>query len=106
MADPIQVQYVGFSVQGKLRQYWLRGRRAQDEFHDFCLSIPNAAFLAGRVRYQDAAEICSLKLHHELTASEQLPKRSLMVTDEDLAQYRAAHTPKPPQRRLKVPARP
>jgi hypothetical protein len=74
----------------------------------FVLSIPTEAFLARRVRYQDAAEICFLRLQRELPGlaeTETEHATSLSITDEDLAAYRASHSPKTPERRPKpVPA--
>jgi hypothetical protein len=56
-----------------------------------------AAFTARRVRYQDAPEICFLKLHRELLAcTDGVPQARLTVTDAELDDYRVAHAP--PQR--------
>lgn len=102
MGDLIQVEYIGFTPRPAAREYLLRARRGTGDFREFSLLIPNEAFLAGRVRYQDAPEICFLKLHRELLASQDGgPPAGLTVTDDDLAQYRATHAPKTPQRRPK-----
>jgi len=107
MASGAQVEYVGFTTRGAEREYQLRVRQGAGEFRDFTLAIPNEAFLSHRVRYQDAPEICFLKLQRELiVAAGGLPATHLDVTDADLEEYRAAHTPKPPQRRPKAPVRP
>lgn len=98
------VEYVGFAARGAAREYTLRVRQAAGDCHDFTLAIPNEAFLSRRVRYQDAPEICFLKLQRELAAlAGGLPERHLSITDADLDEYRVAHTPKPPQRRPKPP---
>jgi hypothetical protein len=97
-----QVEYLGFSTKGTSREYALRVRLAAGEAHDFTLAIANAAFLAQRVRYQDAPDVCFLKLQRELAASPgALPAAYLSVSDAELAEYRAAHAPKLPQRRPK-----
>lgn len=94
------VEYVGFSARGAAREYKLRIRQAAGEATEFMLAIPNEAFLAQRVRYQDAPEICFLKLQRELLAcGDGLPSAHLTVTDADLEEYRMAHAPKTPQRR-------
>jgi len=97
----VQVEYVGFTSKPAVREYTLRVRRA-GEAHDFTLAIANDAFLGHRVRYQDAPDICFLKLQRELAASEsRLPAAYLNITEAELEEYRVAHAPKPPQRRPK-----
>lgn len=97
------VEYVGFIPKGTAREYTLRVREAAGDPHDFTLVIPNEAFLSHRVRYQDAPEVCFLKLQRELAACPgSLPAPHLAVSDADLEEYRVAHAPKPPQRRPKV----
>lgn len=99
-----QVEYVGFKTDGTVREYTLRLRRTGDDSLGFIIVIPNEAFLAHRVRYQDAPEICFLKLQRELLAcTEGLPQARLTVTDADLLDYRTAHTPKAPRRRPRPP---
>jgi hypothetical protein len=93
------VEYVGFTTADASREYRLR---TQDSgvFHDFVLAISLEAFVAHRARYQDAPEICFLRLQHELAACEgTLPNAYLSITDADLLEYRTAHAPKPPKRR-------
>ena len=91
------VEYVGFSTDAVARSYQLRVTLVTGEIRDFVLVIRNEAFLAQRVRYQDAPEICFLRLQRELTAhAEGLPPLQQSVSDEDLAQYRQAHAPKQP----------
>jgi hypothetical protein len=47
------------------------------------------------VRYQDAPDICSLRLHRELAArTDHPPSTRFFVTDAELANYKEAHTPK------------
>ncbi len=101
-----QVEYVGFTTSGADRVYTLSARTGTD-CRSFTLAIPSAAFIAGRVRYQDAPEICFLKLRRELDAGAQQGKSSHFdVSDAELEEYRAAHAAKPPTRRAKpvVPA--
>jgi hypothetical protein len=97
-----QIEYLGFTSQAATRQYTLRVRLGAGEPHDVRLAIPNEVFLARRLRYQDAPEICFLIVQREIVACNGgLPSPELTVTDADLASYREAHAPKPSQRRPK-----
>ena len=99
-----QVEYVGFTVNEVTREYKLRAKLPGGEFHAFTLAISIEAFLANRVRYQDAPDICFLKLQREMIAcGDTLPASRLDVTDAELEEYRVAHTPKPKKNRPKVP---
>jgi hypothetical protein len=98
------VEYLGFKVVGGMRSYLLRVRQAAESPVEYTLSIPTEAFLAHRVRYQDAPEICFLKLRRELSARpEGLATSELNVSDAELEEYRLAHSPAPQQRRPKPP---
>jgi hypothetical protein len=101
------VEYLGFSVKGATREYTLRVRDAEGDHRDFTMTITNDAFLAHRVRYQDAPDVCFRMLQRELLAcvDGQVASR-LSVTEADLEEYRVAQAPKPPQRRPKPPAPP
>jgi hypothetical protein len=105
MTTSPQVEYVGFKTEGASREYALRVREAGGEPRDITVAIPNEAFLSRRVRYQDAPEICFLKLQRELGAcpAGAFPAAYLNVTDSDLEEYRVARIPKAPQRRPKIP---
>jgi hypothetical protein len=96
------VEYLGFKAQKSTREYALRVRVAGDDARDFTLVIDNDAFLSNRVRYQDAPEICFLKLQRALGACSDgsHPARKLKVSNEDLEEYRVAHSPKPRLHRL------
>ncbi len=99
-----RVEYIGFTVNEATREYKLRAKQPSGEFHAFTLAISNEAFLSHRVRYQDAPDICFLKLQRELIASgDTLPALHHEVTDAELDEYRAAHAPKPNKNRPKVP---
>jgi hypothetical protein len=91
------VVYMGFKAEASTREYALRIRNPGDDDRDYVLVIANEAFLTNRVRYQDAPEICFLKLQRELSLCLEgtHPARRLRVTDADLEEYRVAHSPKP-----------
>ncbi len=98
------VEYVGFTTVRDTREYRLR---IQDSvgFHDFVLTIALDAFLTRRARYQDAPEICFLKLQRALAECVvgNLPDERLNISDLELEEYRTAHAPKLPKRRPKPP---
>jgi len=94
-----KVEYVGFAPSVAAREYHLRVRMGA-EAHDFTVAVPNEAFLSHRVRYQDAAEVCFIKLQRALEASgDMLPERALSITDAELEEYRVSRAPKSPRRR-------
>ena len=62
------VEYIGFKAQESTREYAMRVRKVGDDDRDFTIVITNDAFLKNRVRYQDAPEICFIKLQKELGA--------------------------------------
>jgi hypothetical protein len=98
------VEYVGFTTVRDTREYRLRVQEGGGAFHDFVLTISLDAFLTHRARYQDAPEICFLKLQRALAECVgTLPDARLSISDLELEEYRAAHSPKPPKRRPKPP---
>jgi len=95
MSDQIIVQYVGFQSKPLVREYTFAVRESATEPLQYILTIANEAFVAHRVRYQDAPDICSLRLHQELhTHSNHPPTMSFCVTDTELALYQDARKPK------------
>ena len=98
MNDNIIVQFVGFQSKALVREYTFTVRERESEPREYILSIPNQAFDSRRVRYQDAPDICSHKLHRELAASENPPADShFELSDAELDDYRVSHTHKPPK---------
>ena len=96
MIESVIVQYVGFSSKAEDREYTFAVREAGTEPREFILTISNEAFESHRVRYQDAPDICSLRLHRELTTNENHPSEThFCVTETELADYRDARRPKP-----------
>jgi hypothetical protein len=95
MSDSVIVQFIGFQSKSLVREYTFTVRHPATEPEEFTLTIPNEAFDSRRVRYQDAPDICSHKLHRELAASENHPpKNHFRLSDAELDDYRTAHTPK------------
>lgn len=95
MSDAVHLQYVGFESKGAVREYAFTVRGTDGASSEYFVTIANEAFVAHRVRYQDAPEICSLRLHREFAAgSDHPPSTRFSVTDAELADYKEAHTPK------------
>ena len=100
MATPPKAEYVGFTVNQTARVYRLRVSQPDGETRDFTLSIAIRAFLSNRVRYQDAPEICFLKLERELLASgDKKMSSSMQITNDELDDYRTSHDKRPLHRR-------
>ena len=99
MSHPFIVQYIGFEAKALVREYIFSVREAANKPREFTLTIANEAFVSRRARYQDAPDICSLKLQRELaTPTNHPPKTHFRISDAELDDYRAAHTHKPARR--------
>jgi hypothetical protein len=94
------VEYLDFRAGEAAREYRLRVRRGADSW-GVTVAIPNEAFLSGRARYQDAPDICFLKVQKEIAAigEEGFIARDHEMTDQELEEYKLSHTPKSPRRR-------
>jgi hypothetical protein len=103
VTDNIIVQFVGFQAKSQAREYTFTVRERETEPREYTITIGNEAFDSRRVRYQDAPDICSHKLHRELAAAaNHPPKNHFRLSDAELDEYRTAHTHKP----LKYPYAP
>lgn len=95
MTENVNVQYVGFQAKALVREYSFIVRRALNETSEFTLTIGNEAFGSRRVRFQDAPEICSLRLHRELAVfGDHPPQAHYHISETDLDDYRSCHAPK------------
>jgi hypothetical protein len=95
VSDVVVLQYVGFESKGAVREYAFTLRGTAGAFSEYFVTIANDAFVAHRVRYQDAPDICSLRLHREFaTRTDYPPSTRFSVTDAELADYKVAHTAK------------
>jgi hypothetical protein len=95
MSDSLIVQYVGFKAKEIVREYSFVVRQPPNEAREFTLTIGNEAFDSRRVRYQDAPDVCSLKLHRELAATANQPSEShFQISEADLDDYRGSHASK------------
>ena len=88
------MQFVGFESKATAREYTFVVREASTEPREFKITIAHEAFHERRVRFQDAPDVCSLKLRRELTASANHPLESRFhITDAELDEYRESHAP-------------
>jgi hypothetical protein len=95
VSDAVHLRYVGFETKGAVREYAFTVGGADGASSEYFVTIANEAFVAHRVRYQDAPEICSLRLHREFAVGSDHPRSTrFSVTDAELADYKEAHTPK------------
>lgn len=96
LSDAVVLQYMGFETKGAVREYTFTFRGSGGASWEYFVTIANAAFVAHRVRYQDAPDICSRRLHREFASkADQPPSTRFCVTDAELADYKDTHTPKP-----------
>jgi len=95
MTETVNVQYVGFKAKALVREYSFVVRRALAETSEFTLTILNEAFGSRRVRFQDAPEICALRLHRELAVfGNHPPQAHYRISETDLDEYRSSHATK------------
>jgi hypothetical protein len=95
VSHTVDLRYVGFECKTAVREYAFTVRGTDGASVEYFVTIANDAFVAHRVRYQDAPEICSLRLQREFAAgSDHPPFTRFAVTDAELADYKDAHTPK------------
>ena len=95
MNDHTVVKYIGFQAKTAAREYMFAVREQAKEDISYTLTILNEAFTSRRARYQDAPEICSQRLHHELDAhANHPPATNFCITEADLDNYRDSHKPK------------
>jgi hypothetical protein len=100
------MQYIGFKPENDWRAYSFRVRYDGDDVREFTLTILNEAFTSRRVRYQDAPDLCSLKLRRELVSNPDHPTNTYFaITDVELDDYKTGHTAKSTNRLYKAKSR-
>ncbi len=89
------IQYLGFELKPRGRDYSYRVVDSLSESREFTLTISNQAFSEKRVPYQDAAAVCYQKLQRELLAetAEQPLRRHFTISDRELDAYREKYRP-------------
>lgn len=91
----VQIQYLGFQLRPRGRDYLYRVIDPKSENRDFTFTISNQTFAEKHVLYQDAAGLCYEKLRRELcleTAEQPLPRHATL-SDTELDEYLARNRP-------------
>jgi hypothetical protein len=89
VSEKIILQYVGFQVKASGREYTFNAREVSSEPRAYTVSIENEAFASRRARYQDAPDICSIKLKREFaTYANHPPKTHYKISHVELDEYR------------------
>jgi hypothetical protein len=92
---PLIIQYTGFELKPRGREYSYRVVASNAEAREFTLTISNRSFESKHLPYQDAAAVCYQKLQKELsaeTADAQLGPH-FTISDEELDSYLETHRP-------------
>ena len=89
------IQYTGFQLKARGRDYCYRVVAMKSEDREFTLTISNRAFEERHFPYQDGAAICYQKLQRELLAetAETPLQAHLTISDRDLDEYLAKYRP-------------
>jgi hypothetical protein len=91
----VSMQYVGFKSRAIVREYRFLLRESSIAPHEIIFTILNEAFRSHGLRYQDAPDLCSLKLHREIANSVDDPlKTHYRISGTELDDYRDSHSPK------------
>src|SRR6202790_5737262 len=90
----VNVQYVGFKSKAIAREYTFLVREVSTEPQEIIFSILNEAFSPRRLSFQNAPDICSLKLHREMADPVNNPmKTHYRFSETHPDHYRASHPP-------------
>jgi len=91
----VRIEFIGFEAKALVREYVFTVRESAGDAREFTLTIVNEAFQHQRVRYQDAPDVCSVKLRRELELfANHPPTTHYRISDADLDEYRSAHAPR------------
>jgi hypothetical protein len=95
VSDAVDLRCVGFECKGAAHEYAFTVRGTDGAFSERLVTLANDAFLAHHARYQDAPEICSLRLDRKFAAgSAPLPSARFSVTEAEPADGKDARAPK------------
>src|ERR1700731_2010893 len=90
----IIIQYVGFISKLSSREYSFVVRELTEPI-EITFAIPNIVFTSRRLSFQNAPDLCSLKLHREMAGSLDNPlKAHYRISDSELDDYHNSHLPK------------
>jgi hypothetical protein len=98
----LRLEYGGFVNTGTAREFSFRIHASPTTpVRSIVLVITDAAFSAGQAKYQDGPDICYQTLLKMAATLDPAAER-VVLSEEDLYNYRHAHAPKPPRRRAPV----
>ncbi len=93
MSKEILMQFMGFESKRDVREYTFTVREASGDPREFTIAIAHAAFNERRVRFQDAPDVCALRLKRELATWGNDPVECHFdITDAELEDYRSKHS--------------
>lgn len=96
------IRYMGFRCTDEGRAYHLRIEGPGDP-RLVTITIPTAAFASRRARFQDAPELCYLRLQRELAMNTDLPDGlELVITVDEMDVYREAQLRRSPDRKTRT----
>ena len=92
MSAEATVRYVGFEAKLLVREYSFIVQRPSNEVSKFTLTIGHEAFGPRGLRFQEAPDICALRLRREFAAfGDYPPETHFDISATDLADYRSTH---------------
>ena len=94
MSKDILMQFMGFESKETVREYTFQVREASESAgpREFTITIDQDAFNTHLVRFQDAPDICSIRLRRELLTCGNHPADShFHITRAELDEYRSSH---------------
>jgi hypothetical protein len=95
MKAATQIQYLGFLLKPRGRDYLYLVVDQKTENREFTFTISNLSFVEKRMPYQDAADLCYQKLRkdRDLETPEKPLPRHATPTDQELEEYLEKHRP-------------
>jgi hypothetical protein len=83
------MSYLGFQTTPEGREYSVRVGGVAPRL--FVLFIAHQTFASGEARFQDAPDLCFVRLRRELAANPELEGTRLVLTAQELEDYRGEH---------------
>jgi len=91
----VNAQYMGFKAKAIVREYSFLVRESPTDTQEITFTILNEAFTSRRLSFQNAPDICSLKLHRELADTANNPmKTHYRISESELDEYQESHPSK------------
>lgn len=91
----VSVEYVGFQANSKTRDYSFVVRESLTDPFKITFAIQNKTFRPGSLSFQNAPDICSLRLQREMADTANQPlKAHYEISEVDAEEYQKSHSPK------------